>query len=72
MEENKPDKLKKIKQIMAIIGIIILVGMYVLSLVASLSSWENSKEIFAASIFCSFFIPVIIYVIQLFYKKLHG
>lgn len=57
-----------LKRILAIIAIILIVGMYILSLVATLSNWECKKEIFMATLAGTIFIPIIIYIIQVFAK----
>lgn len=62
------EKFKKFRRIMAIIGIVLLVGMYVVSLIAALGKSENAHAIFMLSMYCTFVIPVIIYIIQLVYK----
>lgn len=70
--DTQSKKFRKFKQISAIVGIVILVGMYVASLVAALCKSEHSQEIFITALFASFVIPVIIYLIQLFYKLGNG
>ena len=61
-------KFKKIRQIAAIIGIVLLVGMYVVAIIASLGKSENAHAIFKLAIYCTFVVPVIIYLLQLIYK----
>ena len=56
-------------RIFAIIGLIVIVGLYILSLVASLSDWENSFGIFAGALGATIFVPIVIYLIRLFSKK---
>ncbi len=63
--------MKKIKQIVAISGIVILVAIYAISLIASLSSWEYKNEIFKASLFCTIAVPAVIYGIIIVYKRIH-
>ncbi len=53
-------------RIMAIIAIIILLSMYVISIIAAVSDWENSFEIFLAAASSTIILPVLIYIIQLF------
>ena len=60
--------MKKTKQILAIIGIIILVGMYVATLVCALSGSENFMSMLMASIYTSMVIPVLIWAITFIYK----
>lgn len=51
-----------LKQILAWIAIIFLVGMYVLTLVCSLLDSSLAQQMFRASLFCTVFIPVISWV----------
>ena len=43
-------KFKKIRQIAAIIGIVLLVGMYLVAIVAALGKSENAQAIFRLAI----------------------
>ena len=61
-------KFKKIRQIAAIIGIVLLVGMYLVAIIAALGKTENAQAIFRLAIYCTFVVPVIIYLLQLVYK----
>ena len=47
-------KYTKKQRVLAILGIILLVGLYLAALIAS---------------FCTFFIPIVIYLLQFFAKK---
>lgn len=53
--------MKKIRQILAIIGIIILVGMYAATIICALSANENFMSMLFASIYASMVIPVLIW-----------
>lgn len=53
-------------RIMAIVAIIILLSMYVVSIIAAVSDWENSFEIFLTAAASTIILPVLIYIIQLF------
>lgn len=53
--------MKKGKQILAIIGIIILVGMYAATIICALSASENFMSMLMASIYASAVIPVLIW-----------
>ena len=48
------------------LGVLVIVGLIVLALVASLSNWENSFGIFLGALSASIFIPIVIYLIKLF------
>lgn len=63
--------MKKARQIAAIIGIIILVGMYIVTLIAAITSSENTQGLFMASLFCSLVIPIMIFVFTRFYQLTH-
>ena len=60
--------MKKTRQILAIIGIILLVGMYVSTIVCALSANENFMSMLMASIYASFVIPVLIWAYTFIYK----
>ena len=65
-QEQKQQKASAFTRIFAIIGLIVIVGMYVLSLVASLSDWENAFGIFTGALAATIFVPIVIYLIRLF------
>lgn len=60
--------MKKFRQILAIIGIVILVGMYVATIICALSANENFMSMLMASIYASIVIPVIIWAFTFIYK----
>ncbi|MBQ8278295.1 MAG: hypothetical protein IJZ23_00460 [Roseburia sp.] len=60
--------MKKARQILAIIGIILLVGMYVATFVCALSANENFMSMLMASIYATIVIPVLIWAITFIYK----
>ncbi|MEG0805096.1 MAG: hypothetical protein RR364_00785 [Lachnospiraceae bacterium] len=60
--------MKKTKQVMAIIGIILLVSLYVATLVLAITSNPNSMNLFKASIFSTIVIPVLIWIYTFIYK----
>ena len=64
--------MKKGKRILAIIGIVILVGMYVTTLIASIIQTEFAQSLFFASLYCTFIVPVVIYGYELIYKVVKG
>ncbi|WP_310604339.1 hypothetical protein [Anaerosporobacter sp.] len=51
----------KSKRILAIIGIVLLVGLYVVSLIAALFATKTSASLFKVSIFCTIIIPLLLY-----------
>jgi len=62
---------KKFKRVMAVVAIVLLVAMYVVALVAACCNSEYSHAIFMTAMYSTFVIPVIIYLLQLFYKLGH-
>lgn len=54
--------MQKSKRILAIIGIVILVGLYVVSLISAFFATEASATLFQVSIFCTIVIPMLLYV----------
>ena len=53
-------------RVAAMLGVLVIVGLIVLALVASLSNWENSFGIFLGALSASIFIPIVIYLIKFF------
>ncbi len=60
--------MKNLKRILAMIGAILLVLMYVLTLVSVLIDSQYSHSLFKASVFCTFAVPVFIYAVNLVYR----
>lgn len=61
---------KKVKQILAIIGIVVLAGLYVSTIVCALSSSDNFMNLLLASIYATVIIPVLIWAYSFIYKLL--
>ena len=60
--------MKKFRQILAIIGIFILVGMYAATIVCAISSNENFMAMLMASIYASAVIPVLIWAATFLFR----
>lgn len=60
--------MKKGKRVLAMIGVILLVGLYLLTIIAALTASPNSYGFFMASIFCTIAIPILIYGYMLIYR----
>ena len=60
--------MKKIKQILAIIGVIVLVGLYISTIVCAVSASENFMNMLMTSIYASVIIPVLIWAYSFIYK----
>ena len=52
----------KLKRILAIVGIVILAGMYLLSLVFAIIDHPLKSSLMSASLYCTVVIPVLLYV----------
>lgn len=57
------------KRILALIGVILLLGMYASTLVFALIKSPHSAVLFKASIYCTIVVPVIIYMGTLIFKN---
>lgn len=53
--------MKKIKQIAAISGVVVLLGLYVWSFIAALLAKPEANSLFWAAIFCTIFGPIVLY-----------
>ena len=64
MEENKEKetRLKKIKRMLAFTVIILLLGLYAATLITSFMASPAANALFIASLVCTGFIPVAIYI----------
>ena len=64
------------KRIAALIGVVILVSMYVISLIFAILAKPEAMSLFMGSLACTIFIPIAIYVYiwlyNLLYKKKDG
>jgi len=63
--------MKKVKRILAILGILILVGMYAATLICALSANENFMVMLMASIYASAVVPVLIWAATFLYQLFH-
>ncbi len=57
------NKFKKFKQILAILAVALILLLYVITLVLSLMNNSYTHKFFNASLFATFFIPIMIYLI---------
>ena len=60
--------MKKVKQILAILGIVVLLSLYVITLVCAIVDNSNTMRMFQASIGASFIIPVLIWAYGFIYR----
>ena len=59
---------RKIKRILALLGIIIVVGLYLATLILAVTGSEHTMGLLMATLFASIAVPVFIYVVQLAMK----
>lgn len=62
--------MKKMQRILALAGVVLLVGLYGSTLFFALSGGENATGWFKASIACTIIVPVFLYANMLVYKHL--
>lgn len=62
--------MKRIRQLLAIIGIILLVSLYVITLVLALTDSPGTMDAFRASLYCTVLVPVLIWAYTFIYKLL--
>ncbi len=62
--------MKKVKQILAILGVIILVGLYISTLVCALSSSPDFMNMLKASVMATVIVPVLLWAYSFIYKLL--
>ncbi len=63
--------MKKVKQISAIVGIVIIVSLYIISIISAIFASEYTPGLFLASIFSTLVIPIMIYGFIAVYKYVH-
>lgn len=62
--------MKKTKRILAWIGIILLVGMYIATLILAILDNSATMSMFKAAASCTILVPVLIYAYTLIYRIL--
>lgn len=63
--------MKNIKRIAALTGVVLLVGMYVMTLLFALSGRPDASSLLMASLYATVIIPVLLYAFMLVYKWQH-
>lgn len=63
--------MKKIKQVVAIIMCVLLVGMYVASFVAAIFAKPQAHGLFMASVGMTIMIPLLLYAYTIIYRVIH-
>ncbi len=62
--------MKKIKRILALLGAILLLGLYVSTLFSAIFAKENFMELLTASVYATVVVPVLIWAYSMIYKLL--
>ena len=57
--------MKKIRQIAAVVGIVLLFGMYAVTFIAAMGRSETARSLFLGSLACTVLVPVFLYVLLL-------
>ena len=60
--------MKKLKQITAMIGVIVLIALYITTFVIALKGGENSGRLLAASIYATVVFPVLLWAYTFIYR----
>lgn len=61
----------KFRRIGAWAGIVVLLGIYVVTLISAILQKESTGGLFIASLYCTFVVPVWIFVLQAIYNRTH-
>lgn len=61
----------KMKRIFAILGVVLLVSLYLLSLISAMFAKPYAGGLFMASLFCTIVIPILLYGFLAVYKYVH-
>lgn len=56
--------MKRIKQILAVFGIVIIAALYITTLILAVKGGESTKQLFIASIVAMVVIPCLMYIIN--------
>ena len=63
---------KSKKSILALAGIVFLIGMYLFTLICAIIKTPFAKSLFMASLYCTIVVPVFIYIFMMVTKYLKG
>ncbi len=64
--------MKKVKQILALIGVFFLIGLYLLTLISAILDNPHSMNYFAASVLATVMVPVLLWAYSFIYRLLSG
>ncbi len=60
--------MKKVKQILALLGVVILLGLYAATIICAVSASENFMNLLMVSIYATVIIPVLLWAYSFIYK----
>lgn len=60
--------MKKTKQVLAILGVVFLVSLYIITLICAFTDNSATMQVFMASLFATVVIPVLIWAYMLIYR----
>ncbi len=61
--------MKKIKQILSILGVILLLGLYLSTLLCALFAQENVMQLVTASLYATVVIPTLLWLYSFLYRR---
>lgn len=64
--------MKKAKRVLALVGVLILAGLYLLTLISAILVTPATKEFFRISLLATLIIPILIYVYALICRLITG
>ena len=64
--------MKKVKRARAMAGVVVLAGMYGITLIAAVMATPVAKDFFKASLLATLMVPILIYVYLLVYRLITG
>ncbi len=63
--------MNKVKRIASLIGVLLILSLFILSLIAAIFAKESAKALFLSAIFSTLVIPIMIYGFIEVYKFVH-
>ena len=64
--------MKKVRQVMAIVGLCLIAVMYIITIVFAVNKSPNTTGFLMAAIACTIIVPVVIYLFQLISRNLQS
>ena len=63
--------MKKVKRITAMVGVVLLLTLYLITLVAAVTASKHANALFLASAFSTIAVPIMIYAFMFVYRIVH-